>query len=229
MEDLKNRINQFTATLNTGECALLAVQRVRNVHKDGVDTGQPQYQGQFGEILNVSNNNGNNALQLLNLDDSRFKRGARRAWILSTVKQLTEIAKNSGITLKAEDIEKLQIGEGLFVGAKNAHLKMGDKTHNFKLEITETFEMTDYQAENPEDRCKRAGKDGPIIYGDNNGTKAMIFSNVGVVVNSINTATGEVISSVSHTLIPEMKEANMTVEANATSEKAFDDILNKRL
>ena len=68
MEDLKNRINQFTTTMNVGECALLAVQRVRNVHKDGVDTGQPQYQGNFGEIMNVSNNNNNSALQLLNLD-----------------------------------------------------------------------------------------------------------------------------------------------------------------
>jgi len=229
MEDLKNRINQFTTTMNVGECALLAVQRVRNVHKDGVDTGQPQYQGNFGEIMNVSNNNNNSALQLLNLDDSRFKRGARRAWVLSTVKQLTEIAKNSGITLKQEDIDKLQIGEGLFVGAKNAHLKMGDNQHNLKLEILETFEMDSYQAQDPENRCKRAGKDGPIIYGDNNGTRAMIFSNVKVNMETLNTKTGEVTRTVSHTLIPEMQEATMTVEANVTSEKAFDDILDRRL
>jgi len=229
MEDTKNRINQFTPTMNVGDCALLAIQRVRNVHKDGVDTGQPQYQGQFGEILNVSNNNSNSALQLLNLDDNRFKRGARRAWVLSTAKQLTEIAKNSGITLKQEDFDNLQIGEGKFVGAKGAHLAIGDKKYMFKLQVTETFEMNDYQAEDPENRCKRAGKDGPIIYGDNNGTKAMIFSNVNVQVEELNTATGEVNRNWDHTLIPEMKEASMTVEANATSEKAFDDILNKRL
>ena len=229
MEDLKNRINQFTPTMNTGECALLAIQRVRNVHKDGVDTGQPQYQGNFGEIMNVSNNNSNNALAILNLDDSRFKRGARRAWILSTVKQLTEIAKNSGITLNQDQFDALQIGEGFFVGAKNAHLTNGDLKHNLKLQVTETFEMDSYQAEDPEGRCKRAGKDGPIIYGDNNGAKAMIFSNVDVNLETINTKTGEVTKTVSHTLIPEMKEATMTVEANATSEKAFDDILNKRL
>ena len=57
----------------------------------------------------------------------------------------------------------------------------------------------------------------------------MIFSNVDVNLETINTKTGEVTKTVSHTLIPEMKEATMTVEANATSEKAFDDILNKRL
>tara|TARA_R110002020_G_scaffold23035_1_gene77169 strand:+ start:8885 stop:9619 length:735 start_codon:yes stop_codon:yes gene_type:complete len=242
-DELSNRIRAYTSTLNVNQCALLAAQRVddmkdkeesskqgRKVYKEDANGNRiPQYQGQFGEIMNVSNSNSNSALQLMNLDDSRFKRGARRAWILSTVKQLTEIAKNASTTLKQEQFDNLQIGDGFFIGVADAHLVKGKEKHMLKLQVTETFEMDTYQSENPEDRCKRAGKDGPIIYGDNNGTKAMIFSNVDVNVETHNTETGEVMKSFSHTLIPEMKEIDMTVKADSTSEKEFDDILNTRL
>ena len=241
-EQIKAQIREFASTLDVGQCAMLAVQRCndqvdkqksteegRKVYKEVDGKRIPQYQIQFGEIIDTGKNNGLSALQLTMLGDSRFKKGARRSWLLTNVKQAMQMAQNSGITLKQEQFDSLQVGNGFFVGAKNPHLMMGDTKVNFGLQIVETFEMNNYQAQNPDNECKRAGKDGPIIYGDNNGTKAMIFSNVEAQIERVNTNTGEVTKNWEHILIPEFKEAETYVKADSTSEKEFEDILDQRL
>jgi len=214
---MKGQIDQFLMSLPQGVTGLTKITRVSNKRDaNGNDTGEPQYQGEFAEVINLSGtNNGISALGLANLDDARFKRGARRNWILISVTQAMQVAKNSGITLEQEQFDNLQIKESLFVGASDPFIKHNGVEHYFKVQVVETFEMDEYQSRDPEGRCKRAGANGPIIYGDNNGTKSMIFSNTNIQLATKN-ESGEYIKKWNHQTIEEFVEEAYVVVNDRT-------------
>lgn len=213
---MKGQIDQFLMSLQQGVTGLTKITRVSNKkNSEGDDTGEPQYQAEFAEVINLSGtNSGISALGLLNLDDARFKRGARRNWRLITVTQAMQVANNAGIQLKQEQFDNLQQKESLFVGASDPFITHNGLDYYFKVQVVETFEMDTYQAQDPEGRCKRAGSNGPIIYGDNNGTKAMIFSNTDVQL-ATKDGNGAYVKDWEHVTIAEFTD-NTYVSVNST-------------
>tara|TARA_R110000744_G_scaffold207019_4_gene325623 strand:- start:3862 stop:4551 length:690 start_codon:yes stop_codon:yes gene_type:complete len=206
---MESNINNFLASLEEGTTGLLSIKRCKDF-TDKSGNNHKQYQAELAQVINANNNaNGNmNALSILNKGDVRFTKGARRTYPLIRVEQAIQMAANGEVTITAEELEALQIKESLFVGVAEPHLVIGGNKVYFRVRVEETFEMDWYQEKDPENLCKRAGKTGPIIYGDNNGTRAMIFSNTHAV-----TATkdeyNKYVESYKHTWISEFVEQDV--------------------
>tara|TARA_R110001592_G_scaffold5517_4_gene30396 strand:+ start:5050 stop:5757 length:708 start_codon:yes stop_codon:yes gene_type:complete len=177
---------QKLSTMKENETVAMSVKRVNSS-----DPTIENYKLELREIITPPTNatNNSNALGILNLGDPRFnRRGARADYPLVKLNQLLSMCPK----LRKEDVEALSIGEELFIGLSNPHLKHNGKDTYFKLCVTETFEGTDYQMQAPKERCKRTGKypDGDVVYGwdkDAN-KKRKIFS-----INSTRTAEAEVV------------------------------------
>ena len=112
------------------------------------------------------------ALTVLNASDDRFSSGARRGWATAEpIDAANAFSVNFGddgewYTSERGEMMDLDIINPEFNGTR------------FRVQITETIEPSEWQAENLERAAKRAGKDGDYITCDGN----YIFSNADVVL-----------------------------------------------
>jgi len=112
------------------------------------------------------------ALTLLNASDDRFSSGARRGWATA---EPVDASKAIGINF-GDDGEWYASDRGEMMD-----LDILNPAYNgvrFRVQITETTEPTEWQADNLEKSAKRAGKDGDFITNDGD----YIFSNSDIVL-----------------------------------------------
>ena len=126
---------------------------------------------EFAEIIETSDRLVS-ALTILNKSDDRFSSRPRRAWVSAEPSDASELFNvNFGddgewYTSERGEMMDLDIINPEFNGTR------------FRVQITETIEPSEWQAENLERAAKRAGKDGDYITCDGN----YIFSNADVVL-----------------------------------------------
>ena len=157
-----NKLNSGSLDkLQPGECLLIGARKVAN----------GKIQLEFAEKISASNRP-MSALTILNASDSKFSSGARRSWATAEPVDASEIYNvnfgDDGEWYASErgEMMDLDIINPEFNGTR------------FRVQITETIEPSEWQAENLERAAKRAGKDGDYITCDGN----YIFSNADVVL-----------------------------------------------
>ena len=126
---------------------------------------------EFAEIIETSDRLVS-ALTILNKSDDGFSSRPRRAWVSAEPSDASEL-----FNVNFEDDGEWYDSEK----GEMMDLDILNPTFNdvrFRVQITETTEPTEWQAENLERAAKRAGKDGDYITHDGN----YIFSNSNVVL-----------------------------------------------
>ena len=137
---------------------------------------------EFAEILQKDSTTPVNPLAIFNKSDDRFTQTgkARRAWM--TVEP-TDASEYLGIDLSS-NANWLVVGnnEILELNILNPVATINGQTYALKVEIRETTEATEWQADNIETAAKRRGKDG--AYCTHKGLH--IFSNSYIAFNQAN-------------------------------------------
>ena len=96
-----------------------------------------------------------NLLSILNAGDDRFNSGgARRAWAPAEKAIIVEM-----FGIEEEKLDALSEGDKLYVCILNPNIN----GIQFRIQVRETVEGTDYDNANIESTAKRAGKDGEIL------------------------------------------------------------------
>jgi hypothetical protein len=137
---------------------------------------------EFAELIRTSTASAN-PLSLFNKSDDRFSVGnkARRAWLTSEAKDASII-----LGLDLSDSAKWTVDgmgrEVLELNVLNPVADINGTEKTLKVEIVETIEPTEWQAQNLQTSAKRRGKDGAFIT-----HKGMyIFANTRVVFDKAN-------------------------------------------
>jgi len=158
-------VNAQIESLQKGDTLL--VQAIKTSNKDKV-------QLEFAEKTASVKGNSGALLGILNKSDDRFNSGARRAWITAEISDLAEqMDLNCDDGQDWVDHPTMAKKEVLPLGIKNPVL--GDL--RLRVQIEETTEATEFQADNIDSSAKRRGADGDFI--THNGE--YIFSNTVVV------------------------------------------------
>jgi hypothetical protein len=137
---------------------------------------------EFAELIRTSTASVN-PLGLFNKSDDRFNTGnkARRAWLTAEAKDASVI-----LGLDLSDSANWSVDgmgrEVLELNVLNPVATINGTDHQLKVEIVETIEPTDWQAQNLQTSAKRRGKDGAFIT-----HKGMyIFANTRIVFDNAN-------------------------------------------
>jgi hypothetical protein len=146
--------------LNSGSLEGLNAGQTLLIHARKVNGNKVQLE--FGEI--ISNGNAANPLAAFNASDDRFSSGkARRAWLTAEpidaaiLLELDLSDNNPDWTVNAKGEEILPLN------VLNPAAKIGGELIPLKVEIVETVEPTEWQAQNLETAAKRRGADGTFI------------------------------------------------------------------
>jgi hypothetical protein len=157
-------IEQQLSALKTGETLLVQALKTKNPNK---------VQLEFAERVRSVEGNAGSLLGILNKSDARFTSGARRAWMTAEIADVAELLDiNVGddadwtLTETGKDV--------LLIGNLNPEIN----GMRMRLQINETVEPTEWQAENIDTAAKRKGADGEFI--TCKGEK--IFSNTNIVL-----------------------------------------------
>ena len=129
------------------------------------------------ELAEVKDARGPSAAFIFNKSDSRFSRNsARRAWQNGQPSDLEQ-----ALGVKLGDDAGWEINDNgdevLKVNILNPKLTFEGKQYPMRVQIVETIEPNDWQAENVETAAKRKGKDGDFVMHKGN----FIFSNSTIV------------------------------------------------
>ena len=139
-------------SLNAGQTLLISARKVSG----------NKVQLEFGEIINSGNTA--NPLAMFNKSDDRFSSGkARRAWLTAEPKDAAVLL---GLDLSDSNPEWTVDQSGreiLPLNILNPMAIVGDERIPLKVEIAETVEPTDWQAQNLDTAAKRRGADGAFI------------------------------------------------------------------
>ena len=157
-------ISEKLSALKTGETLLVQALKTKNPNK---------VQLEFAERVRSVEGNAGSLLGMLNKSDDRFSSGARRAWITSEIADVAElldinVGDDADWTLTPEGKDVLPIGS---LNPTISGMRM-------RLQINETVEPTEWQAENIDTAAKRKGADGEFIKHKGQ----FIFSNTNVVL-----------------------------------------------
>ena len=169
-------------TLNSGSLQVLQMNETLLVSARKV-AGQ-KIQLEFAEIISKDNSKAVNPLAVFNKSDDRFSQGggARRAWM--TVEP-SDASEYLGIDFsdknKAWKLDAMKRSV-MMLNVLNPVATIGDEEIALKVEIIETTQPNDYQADNIETSAKRKGKDG--AYCTHNGL--YIFANTRIAFNKAN-------------------------------------------
>jgi hypothetical protein len=159
--------------LNSGELKNLQPDEVLLVGARKVANGKIQLE--FAEKIQAADKP-MNALTVLNMSDDRFSSGARRAWVTA---EIADASERFNVNFGDDgDWYEGQRGEEMDLNILTPCLNINGKTLYFKVQVLETTEPTEYQAEHVDTAAKRAGKEGDFI--THNGD--YIFSNTSVVI-----------------------------------------------
>jgi|TARA_R110000744_G_scaffold68352_3_gene139058 hypothetical protein len=169
---MQNKINSGSLdTLKPGQCLL--------VNCRPTTSGDKMYL-EFAEAMETSPSRlSTSALSTLNSDDPRFQQKARRAWTTATPKRMMELF---GIDVSEENTNWTEGMVGnrevqmLPLNIVNPYHPELDKF--FKIQIRETVDPSEWQAENVERSAKRKGTEGAFI----THKSFYIFSNPTVVL-----------------------------------------------
>ncbi len=157
-------ISEKLSALKTGETLLVQALKTKNPNK---------VQLEFAERVRSVEGSAGSLLGMLNKSDDRFSSGARRAWITSEIADVAElldinVGDDADWTLTPEGKDILPIGS---LNPTISGMRM-------RLQINETVEPTEWQAENIDTAAKRKGADGEFIKHKGQ----FIFSNTNVVL-----------------------------------------------
>lgn len=157
-------ISEKLSALKTGETLLVQALKTKNPNK---------VQLEFAERVRSVEGSAGSLLGMLNKSDDRFSSGARRAWITSEIADVAElldinVGDDANWTLTPEGKDVLPIGS---LNPTISGMRM-------RLQINETVEPTEWQAENIDTAAKRKGADGEFIKHKGQ----FIFSNTNVVL-----------------------------------------------
>lgn len=162
MDNNKNQLNSGSLdTLEVGQTLLISARQVSN----------GKISLEFAEKI-TAKDRPVSALTILNASDDRFSSGARRGWATAEpIDASNAFEINFGddgewYTSEKGEMMDLDILNPEFNGVR------------FKVQITETTEPTEWQAENVERAAKRAGKDGDYITHEGD----YIFSNSDIIL-----------------------------------------------
>ena len=156
-------INSQLNSLKTGETLLVRALKTRT----------NKIQLEFAERVRSVEGNPGSLLAMLNASDPKFTSGARRAWIpveISDAATLFNInlGDDAPWTLTATGKDELILG---IINPTVTDMRL-------RLQINETVEPTEWQAENTDTAAKRKGAEGDFIKHKGQ----YIFSNTGVVL-----------------------------------------------
>jgi hypothetical protein len=169
-----------TNTLNSGSLQGLQMDQTLMVSARKVAGAKVQLE--FAEILQKDSTPAINPLAVFNKSDSRFAQTgkARRAWM--TVEPV-DASEYLGIDLSSK-AAWVVIGnnEILELNVLNPVATINGQSYALKVEIRETTEATEWQADNLDTAAKRRGKDG--AYCTHKGLH--IFSNAFIAFNKAN-------------------------------------------
>ena len=145
--DNVNQINSGSLdTLKSGETLLVSARQVAN----------GKISLEFAEKISTKNRPVS-ALTILNASDDRFSSGARRGWATA---EPVDASNALGINF-GDDGEWYSSDRGEMMDLDVLNPEFNGT--RFRVQITETTEPTEWQAENVERAAKRAGKDGDYI------------------------------------------------------------------
>jgi len=157
-------ISEKLSALKTGETLLVQALKTKNPNK---------VQLEFAERVRSVEGSAGSLLGMLNKSDDRFSSGARRAWMTAEISDVAELLDiNVGddadwtLTETGKDV--------LLLGILNPEIQ----EMRLRLQINETVEPTEWQAENIDTAAKRKGADGDFIKHKGQ----FIFSNTNVVL-----------------------------------------------
>lgn len=111
------------------------------------------------EVAEIIQQQEENVLQMFNQSDSRFQRGARRAWLTAEPQDAARVLGVAGVA----DTSKYMTGEDGKVQLTLNILNPVVNGKRLRVQITETVIPTEYEALNIETRAKRKGANGPFI------------------------------------------------------------------
>ena len=157
-------ISEKLSALKTGETLLVQALKTKNPNK---------VQLEFAERVRSVEGSAGSLLGMLNKSDDRFSSGARRAWITSEIADVAElldinVGDDADWTLTDTGKDVLPLG---ILNPKIHGMRM-------RLQIQETVEPNEWQADNIETAAKRKGADGDFITHKGQ----YIFSNTNVVL-----------------------------------------------
>ena len=157
-------IEQKLSALQTGETLLVQALKTKNPNK---------VQLEFAEKVRSTVGNAGSLLGMLNKSDDRFSSGARRAWLTAEINDVADLLNINvgddadwGLTSTGKDALPIGMLNPVIHGMRA------------RLQINETVEPNEYQADNIETAAKRKGADGDFITFKGQ----YIFSNTGVVL-----------------------------------------------
>ena len=158
--DIKSQLN----ALKTGETLLVQALKTKNPNK---------VQLELAERVRSVEGNAGSLLGMLNKSDERFTSGARRAWMTA---EITDVGELLNINVGDDaDWTLTETGKDvLLLGILNPEIQ----DMRLRLQINETVEPTEWQAENIDTAAKRKGADGDFIKHKGQ----YIYSNTGVVL-----------------------------------------------
>ena len=158
----KNELNSGSLdTLKTGETLLISARQINN----------GKISLEFAEKI-TAKDRPVSALTVLNASDDRFSSGARRGWATA---EPIDASKAFDVNF-GDDGEWYSSDRGEMMDLDILNPTF-DGTR-FRVQITESTEPTEWQAENVERAAKRAGKDGDYITHEGD----YIFSNSDIVL-----------------------------------------------
>lgn len=167
-------------TINSGSLDMIQENQTILLSARKVNGGKIQLE--FAELIKTSTASAN-PLGLFNKSDDRFNVGnkARRAWLTAEAKDASAI-----LGLDLTDTANWSIDgmgrEILELNVLNPIATVNGTEHKLCLEIVETVEPTEWQAQNLQTSAKRKGKDGAFIT-----HKGMyIFANTRIVFDKAN-------------------------------------------
>tara|TARA_R110000824_G_scaffold15966_3_gene66771 strand:- start:120 stop:707 length:588 start_codon:yes stop_codon:yes gene_type:complete len=165
--------------VNSGSISTLKAGEVLLMHARQVSGGKVQLE--LAE--KIASAQTINPLSIFNKSDERFSSGgARRAWLTA---EPTDASEYLGIDV-SEDAEGWAVDDMgrtiLSLNILNPSVKVGDSTHNLRVEVEETTEPNDWQSANLETSAKRAGAGGAFIMHDGK----YVFSNTRIVFDMPN-------------------------------------------
>ena len=168
-------IDQKLSALQTGETLLVQALKTKNPNK---------VQLEFAEKVRSTVGNAGSLLGMLNKSDDRFSSGARRAWLTAEINDVSELLDINvgddadwGLTPTGKDALPIGILNPMIHGMRA------------RLQINETVEPTEWQADNIETAAKRKGAEGEFITFKGQ----HIFSNTDVVLMDADNAPEHVV------------------------------------
>ena len=200
--------------LNSGSIEALQPNQTLLVSARQVNGGKVQLE--FAEKIQATDRPVN-ALTILNASDSRFSSGARRCWVTAEPEDAT---KQFGVDFSEsnEDWYDTEKGMMLDLNILNPFTNLSGTDYRFRLQVVETVEANEWEAENIDRAAKRAGKDGDYITHEGN----YIFSRTQMVLATAN-------QKIAHTfLTPDTAGTQVTANQGVTVEESVvetDDLM----